>query len=126
MTVEEFTTKKLAKLLGYLVGRYFVSAKRSTTPTRFTIACFNVITYKFFKEDWMVAVFAGSNSRFVSPVAKSEYISGFSLAVSVLDLTTTEAEKIGVLIPECAILGEMPDGSVSFGGMMLSRYPESR
>lgn len=126
MTIEEFTTKKRAKLLGYVVGRHFVTAKRKTNPNNFTLACFNVIARKFFLEDWVVAVFAGEQQRFVSPVAKSEYISGFSLALSVLDLTQTEAEKIGILIPEAAVVDETPDGRVGMVGLMLARYPEAK
>lgn len=126
MTIEEFTTKKRAKLLGYVVGRYFVTSRRGINPNNFTLACFNVVVRKFFMEDWMIAVFAGEKPRFVTPTAKSEYISGFSLALASLALTQTEAEKIGVLIPCEAVIGETEDGKVSMGGLLLSRYPEAK
>ena len=125
MTIEKFTTKKRAKLLGYLVGRYFVVARRKVNPTKFTLACFNVIAHKFFEEDWMVAVFAGEQMRFVTPSAKCEYIAGFSLAMPPLALTITDATRIGVLVPECAVVGMNEQGQTGFGGLMLSRYKET-
>lgn len=63
--------------------------------------------------------------RFVTPAARSQYIAGFSLAVSFLDITQTEAERIGVLIPTAAFVGEDEKGMPSFGGLMLSRYTRS-
>jgi len=115
-------------LLGYVVGRYYVAAKRNANPSNFTMACFSVIVGKFFKEDWLVAVFAGSQTkpRFVTPVAKSEYIAGFSLGIVGLNLSMQEVEKIGVLIPASAVVGTTDDGSCGIGGVVLTRYPESK
>lgn len=124
MTIEEFTTKKRAKLLGYLVGRYYTTHRRRVNPSKFTLVCFSVIVNKFFTDDWMIAVLAGSNgvARFVTEDAQHEYISGYSLAIVPLGLTLTETEKVGVLIPEAAMVGESEGGGIGMGALVLSRY----